>query len=207
MEAPRNVFDAKSLIASRERLKQLEAEFFKRALEEGALYLNLGSGRRVLQGFVNVDRYTVLPSMLKADIYRLPIRSETADGLFSAHSLEHLPIRRARLALKDWYRILKPAGTLLLSMPDIDIIMAMLLRKDLPVKMRQWYMHTLFGYQTDMESNMANEDPPVDPGQFHTCGYSKRTLMEELEGIGYKIQECENYEGYGTPGVYVVASK
>jgi hypothetical protein len=68
-------------------------------------------------------------------------------------------------------------------------------------------MYTLFGYQADMEAPKGNEDPPVDLGQFHTCGYSKRTLVEEMQTLGYRILEAENYDGYGTPGVYVLATK
>ena len=197
----------KALVDSRERLKSLEAELFKKASQDSGIYLNLGSGRRILQGFVNIDRYTVQPAMLKADIYKLPLKSDTADGMFSAHSLEHLPIRRSHLALRDWYRVMKIGGTLLLSMPDIDMIMTILLRKDLSPQARRWYQYTLFGYQADMECGDNVEDPPVDPGQFHTCGYSKQTMVEELHGIGFKVQEAENYEGYGTPGLYVVAAK
>lgn len=197
----------RSLVESRERLKSIEADFFQKASGGDGVYLNLGSGKRLLQGFFNIDRYTVQPSMLKADIYRLPVKSETVDGLFSAHSLEHLPIRRAVLALRDWFRVLKTGGTLLLSMPDIDMIMGVLLRKDLSAQSRRWFLYTLFGYQADMEAGSFAEDPPVDPGQFHTCGYSKGTIVEELSAIGYKIHEAENYEGYGTPGLYVVASK
>lgn len=196
----------KSYVDARERLKSIEADMFKRAVDVPGVYLNLGSGKRILQGFVNIDRYTRLPSVLKADIYKLPMKSDTADGLFSAHSLEHLPIRRAKLALKDWHRVLKPGGTLLLSMPDIDMIMGVLLRGDLNANSRRWFLYTLFGYQADMECGDV-EDPPVDPGQFHTCGYSKRTLVEEMQGIGYNIREAENYEGYGTPGVYIIAGK
>jgi len=195
------------MVESRERLKALEAEFFGRAAAGDGVYLNLGCGRRVLQGFVNIDRYMVTPSMLKADIYRLPLREGVADGLFSAHSLEHLPIRRAALALRDWHRVMRPGGTLLLSMPDIEIIMSTLLLKDLNPRAHRWFMYTLFGYQADMECGEGVEDPPVDPGQFHCSGYSKRTMAEELEGIGFRIQEIENYEGYGTPGLYVVATK
>jgi len=199
--------DLTMLVAARERLKSLEAALFEKAANREGSYLNLGSGRRVLDGFVNIDRYTVLPSMVKADIYKLPMKEESADGLFSAHSLEHLPIRRATLALRDWYRILKPGGQLLLSMPDIDVIMTTLLQKDLPTDVRRWFMYTLFGYQADMEVDRSIEDPPLDMGQFHTCGYSKRTLVEEMTVIGYKIVEAENYEGYGTPGVYILATR
>lgn len=195
------------LVDARERLKLLEADFFKRASSEDGIYLNLGSGKRTLNGFINIDRYTTLPSVLKADIYKLPFKDSSATGLFSAHSLEHLPIRRAYLALKDWYRVMKPGATLLLSMPDIDMIMATLLRKDLSVESRRWFMYTLFGYQADMECDKTLDDPVVDLGQFHTCGYSKKTLVEEMQRIGYVIQEAANYEGYGTPGLYIVATR
>lgn len=196
-----------SLVANREHLKELEAALFRRAEAEDGVFLNLGCGRRTLAGFVNVDKFSSGSGLLKADMYRLPFKNDAADAVFSAHSLEHLPIRHAFLALKDWKRALKPDGTLLLSMPDLDMIMSTLLRKDLSMHARRWFMYTLFGYQADMEASRAAEDPPVDPGQFHTSGYSRRTLVEEMEGLGYRVLEAENYDGYGTPGVYVLATK
>jgi len=199
--------DVPDLIANRERLKELEAALFKRAEAEDGVFLNLGCGKRVLAGFVNIDKFSDAGGLLKADMYRLPFKNGTVDAIFSAHSLEHLPIRRAHLALRDCRRALKPGGAFLLSMPDLDMIMATLLRKDLPTRARRWFLYTLFGYQADMEAPKSDEDPPVDPGQFHTCGYSKRTLVEEMRALGYRILEAENYDGYGTPGVYVSATK
>ena len=195
------------LVSARERLKSLEADFFDKASKSVGVYLNLESGKRTLEGFINIDRYTNNPSVLKADIYKIPLKDNSADGLFSAHSLEHLPIRRASLALRDWHRVMKPGATLLLSMPDIDMIMKVLLREDLSAHSRRWFLFTLFGYQADMECDNTAEDPPVDPGQFHTCGYSKRTIVEEMRGVGYTVLEAANYEGYGTPGLYVIATK
>jgi len=196
-----------SLVANREHLMALEDAFFNEAAASDDLYLNLGCGRRVLAGFVNVDKYSDGAEILKADMYSLPFKDDEVSGIFSAHSLEHLPIRRAYLALRDWHRVLKPGGTIVLSMPDLDMIMTTLLRPDLPRDARRWFLFTLFGYQADMEAPKSVEDPPVDPGQFHTSGYSKRTLVEEMEALGYKILEAENYDGYGTPGVYVRATK
>lgn len=195
------------LVANREHLKKLESALFKRAEAEEGVFLNLGCGKRVLAGFINVDKFCDVAGLFKADIYRLPFKGNSTDAIFSAHSLEHLPIRRAYLALRDWHRVLKPDGTVLLSMPDLDMIMTILLKKDLPMKARRWFMYTLFGYQADMEVSKSEEDPSVDPGQFHTCGYSKRTLIEEMETLGYNVLEAENYDGYGTPGVYVLATK
>jgi len=196
-----------SLVDNREHLKNLEASFFKEAVADEGLYLNLGCGKRVLEGFVNVDKYSDGAGVLKADMYLLPFKNDDVKGIFSAHSLEHLPIRRAYLALRDWLRVLAPGGIVLLSMPDLDMIMSTLLRSDLTMQARRWFMYTLFGYQADMEVPKDNEDPTVDPGQFHTSGYSKRSLVQEMEDLGYKILESNNYDGYGTPGVYVRATK
>jgi len=196
------------LIDARERLKYLETILFHRASVDHGVYLNLGCGKRILDGFINIDRYCLSdPRILRADIYRLPLGNETADALFSAHSLEHLPIRRASLALQDWYRVMKPGATLLLSMPDLDMIMRTLLQENLSARGRRWFLYTLFGYQTDMEFSRDTDDPPLDYGQFHASGYSIRTIVDEMRTVGYRIEEAANYEGYGTPGLYVVASK
>ncbi|MET4923053.1 methyltransferase domain-containing protein [Streptomyces sp. PSRA5] len=103
-----------------------------------ALDLGCGTGRVLpaLRGEVG-DRGTVLgvdvtPAMLAAaaregrgggpahlllaDCLRLPLPSRTVDGIFSAGLLDHLAEPSA--ALREWARVVRPGGTLLLFHPS-----------------------------------------------------------------------------------------
>jgi predicted SAM-dependent methyltransferase len=173
--------------------------------------LNLGCGTRLLEGFVNIDKYSKLPGVQSDDIYMLPYGtmndSMNVDVIFCAHVLEHLPIRHAKMAIKEWGRVMKTGGKLYLGIPDLEIVMTMLLNPGLDDNTRTWLMYVLFGFQTDPANRGDNLDYPVDPGQFHTSGYTKDIIVKELTAVGFNCEKVLNYDGWGTPSIWVVAKK
>jgi len=48
------------------------------------------------------------------------VEGDSMDGIWSAHNLEHLYPHEVTLALKEFYRVLKPGGILLLTVPDFQ---------------------------------------------------------------------------------------
>lgn len=197
------------LVLNRHKFETDRDALWKSAADDvdGAYRLNLGCAGIRKPGFINVDKYVPYSNVWRCDMYKLPFKDGTIDLIYSSHSIEHLPIRQAEYALHDWYRILKPGGILFLALPDLGIIMQTLLLPNLSREARRWFMYCLFGFQADMETPQNAVDPPVDPGQFHSSGFSISTLLPELQGIGYKVLEAYNYEGYGTPGLFVRATK
>lgn len=192
------------MVKNREIVIKKETDLQSYAATHTGNFLHLGCGARILPGFHNIDKYFVHPEVTNFDIFRLPDGDKTVDMIFCSHVLEHLPIRHAQMAIKEWSRVLH--GTLFLAIPDLELIMRELLCPSLPVDLRQWYMHTLFGYQVDM----GNRDPsvldyPVDPGQFHCSGWSKDTICNDLDKNGFKIKEIFNFDGWGTPSIWVEA--
>ena len=45
-----------------------------------------------------------------------------ADALWSSHNLEHLFAHEVQVALKEFHRVLKPGGILLITLPDIQAV-------------------------------------------------------------------------------------
>lgn len=82
--------------------------------------LNLGCGEETIDrpGWVNVDMHPRKPHVLKADVLALPQADDSVDGIATSHLLEHLPDTGA--ALREWRRVLKPGGELLVCVPDAD---------------------------------------------------------------------------------------
>ncbi|ACH40712.1 glycosyltransferase, WfgS family [Citrifermentans bemidjiense Bem] len=87
----------------------------------------------------------------------------TFQEIYASHILEHLDYQRELLStLKEWHRVLKPFGTLYLSVPDLDVLARLLLDKErLNVDDRFAVMRIMFGghmNQHDFHATGLNED-------------------------------------------------
>lgn len=60
----------------------------------------------------------------------LPIETGTAEVIYSAHTLEHVPDDAVRNVLAEAYRALKPGGYLRVVVPDADLMLRAYLRGD-----------------------------------------------------------------------------
>jgi len=181
-------------------------ESIKKLPKSGGLYLHLGCGPHILDNWINIDKYYEDPRVIKEDIYNLDCKE--VDGIYSSHSLEHLPIRHARLALKNWYKILKKGGVLYLAIPDLEETMRKILDSTITFTHRYfWYMHCLFGYQTDSSNTSPSLDSEIDLGQFHTCGFTEELIRFYLNEDGFKVRELFKYDGWSTPSIYLEAEK
>jgi predicted SAM-dependent methyltransferase len=117
--------------------------------------LNLGSGPRVVPGWVAIDRSPSIAlhrvPLLRAALRRagvlaegqlapwpkevvrrdlrapLPYPAASADAIYSSHTLEHLYLDEARRVLAECHRVLRPGGVLRLALPDARAFAAALL--------------------------------------------------------------------------------
>lgn len=112
--------------------------------------LNLGCGPRHLEGFVNVDlagNWSGKEPDLSHDIREpLPFPDESAEEIHAYHVLEHMWRWEAEDALKDWQRVLRPGGLLVLEMPCLDKIFGIMQRcvtegRPLPLRMTLWGLY------------------------------------------------------------------
>ena len=176
--------------------------------QAGQIFLHLGCGPKIFDKWINIDKFYDDPKVLKQDCYNPEFLEYSIDGIYSSHTLEHMPIRQARLALKNWFKILKPGGKLFLAIPDMEETMRIILDTSVPFYLRYtWFMYVLFGYQTSSSEIDPPLDVPVDPGQFHTCGFTEELIRFYLEDDGYIIKELCHYDGFDTPSMYIEAFK
>lgn len=58
---------------------------------------------------------------IKADVTDLSMfASGSMDWVFSSHVLEHVPLSKIPDTLREWMRVIKPGGNLILYLPDMD---------------------------------------------------------------------------------------
>jgi SAM-dependent methyltransferase len=142
--------------------------------------LNLGCGDKILPGYVNVDiapvREGKSPDVL-SDLRKLPFADEYADEVLSVHVIEHFYHWEAVEVLKEWVRVLKPGGTLILECPNLLTAAKNLVRQPhqgaLPGLEGQGTMWVLYG------------DPAwKDPLMCHKWGYTPQSLGQLMQESG-----------------------
>jgi predicted SAM-dependent methyltransferase len=96
-----------------------------------AMRINLGSGERPLEGWVNVDALPDAPGVdVVADIVEpLPFDSASADALYASHLLEHVSTDDVPGVLAEWRRVLRPGGVLMIAVPDLEVIARMIVER------------------------------------------------------------------------------
>jgi predicted SAM-dependent methyltransferase len=98
-------------------------EFINSKRIEGKKLLNVGCGPYPKPAFINLD-YWWNPSI---DICwniaekKYPLAAESLEGIFTEHCLEHIPYEKCVENIHEFYRLLKPNGTVRIVVPDAEI--------------------------------------------------------------------------------------
>ena len=113
-----------------------------------------------------------------SDLSRFP--SDAFGRIYVSHVLEHVPHVRVRRTLAGLFRILRPEGTLYVSVPDLETLCRLMLSPRLS-RGNHWYvMRMMFGGQTD-----AND--------FHYVGWTFELLDAALRETGFtRIRRVES---------------
>jgi GT2 family glycosyltransferase len=85
------------------------------------LCLNLGCGRRKLEGFINIDnRAEVDPDVVCDVTCRIPYKDNSIDLIQADDFLEHVPQNKVIFVMEEIWRVLKPGGVFKSSTPDAE---------------------------------------------------------------------------------------
>ena len=87
------------------------------------LMINCGSGQRPFDSppWVNVDIQEKYKPDFVADWRSMPMFTDgSADVIVAHHTIEHVGCGEARPFFKEAYRILKPGGSLIITVPDVE---------------------------------------------------------------------------------------
>lgn len=133
--------------------------------------LNLGCGEKRLRGYINVDLYGTPDEY--HDFTKLPYPENSVDEILGVHILEHIFISKIEETLKNWYKVLKTGGRLILEMPDLKKILGFF-QKDDPNLFKT--MYALYGKEV---GSGRVED-------VHKWCWTFATLKPILEHIGFK---------------------
>lgn len=143
--------------------------------------LNLGCGDKILEGFVNVDvveaRAGRRPDVI-CDLHRLhPFADASADEVMAIHVVEHFWRWEVADVLREWLRVLKPGGRMVLECPNLQSAARELLadprqraRADQAGQRSMWVFYG---------------DPAwKDPLMIHRWGYTPESLADLMQEVG-----------------------
>lgn len=132
--------------------------------------LHLGSGKKLIHGFVNVDIDPSVGADVIDDVFALAkFDCNSADYIYCSHCLEHSSRETSAKALMRWFDVLKPGGMLRVAVPDIAAAF-------------EWYRMT--GKLEDVKGLIwGGQKTQYD---FHYTGWDERTLALCLESVGFK---------------------
>lgn len=130
--------------------------------------LHLGCGKKHWPGFVNIDFQN---SDIDCDIRKLPFCDEMADEAHAIHVIEHIQRFEVLETLKEWRRVLKESGMLVLELPCLDKIIPFLARRETNPRMTLW---ALYG-----DPNYKNEH------MMHKWCYTKEEMINLMIEAGF----------------------
>jgi predicted SAM-dependent methyltransferase len=143
--------------------------------------INLGCGFDRRPGYLNIDFQQFHEPDLVADVRNLAmLPSAGYDEIVAQDVLEHLPRADALRTLKEWARLLRPGGVLLLRLPDLVGLLGLFVgrpgRED-----QEELVQCLFGTQ-------------AYDGDFHQNGFTEVLLRHYLHEAGFAAVHFEHMD-------------
>ena len=157
-----------------------ESRFLPKKTQQ-PIKLNLGCGDKIISGYINVDivaaRAGKQPDVI-CDLHDLKVfESNSVDEILAVHVVEHFWQWEATDILKEWTRVLKPGGKMILECPNlISAAQEFLKNPDISA---------LGGNEGQRSMWVFYGDPAWrDPLMIHRWGYTPKSLATLMNSAG-----------------------
>lgn len=146
------------------------------------LKLNLGSGNNLISGFINIDKYDKEADMLldMADIHTV-FQPDSVEEIVCYQALEHTPWNQLEHILSSCYVVLKKGGTLLIEVPDMDVIARWILERGID----QVVQDNIYGGYHRPWDRERYPDADFHAGSIHYQAFNFKKLEDALLKAGF----------------------
>jgi predicted SAM-dependent methyltransferase len=146
--------------------------------------LHLGCGGMRWQDFINVDLHPHVSSIqdssrsgcaadVFADIRALGLADNSIDEIFTSHTIDHFTRWVAIDMFKDWHRMLKTGGTMIIEVADF-------------VRCILWLLHPNHEKRIAAKNQFYGNQWDKIEFETHRYLWSSRELIEVLHDIGFR---------------------
>ena len=137
--------------------------------------LNLGCGKHLKQGYINIDLYSQTDGVVIQDIRKLLdyYKPGTIDEIYASDVIEHISHKEVKEVLSTWCSLLKPGGKIYIKTPDALKQAQCLLDGTWNVEI---YSHMVYGGQ-------ENE------GNIHLTTFTMEHLEKLLKSNGITVYD------------------
>jgi SAM-dependent methyltransferase len=143
------------------------------------LKLHLGCGSNLLEDYINIDKYNPKADMMM-DACELDYPDDSVDEIFTSHMVEHLTCPEFMKALKEWKRVLKGEGKLVIRCPNFEKHLRDWLNADYRKRWgeRNEGVNVILGFQD------------AGPGHLNRNIFTSDRLSDLVSRAGFEIMEC-----------------
>ncbi len=124
------------------------------------------------------------PDIIGTMLDMAAVESGSVDALYSAHNIEHVYAHEVPVVLKEFFRVLRHDGFLVITCPDLQSICA-LVAED---KLRDPAYQSPAGPITPLDI-LYGHGEALAHGHFfmaHKCGFTLKTLTQSLQEAGFQ---------------------
>lgn len=136
----------------------------------------------------------VQPDIIGTITDMVAVESDSFDAVWSSHNLEHLYPHEVPLALAEFYRVIKPAGFVAMTMPDVEQIARQILAGGLD----ETAYVSKAGPITPLDMLYGLRSALAEGNLFmaHRTGFTTKVLGQALDAAGFKMINVQQDKSY-----------
>jgi predicted SAM-dependent methyltransferase len=152
---------------------------------------------------LDIDK-NVNPDIVGTMLDMSVVADASVDAVFSSHNIEHLYPHEVPLALKEFLRVLRPEGFVVITCPDLQSVCA-LVAED---KLTETAYTSPAGPITPLDILYGHRPAMAQGNLFmaHRCGFTQKVLIGTLQTSGFAMVASKR-RGHPYYDLYAVATK
>lgn len=125
----------------------------------------------------------VEPDIVASIVDMSEVKSESVDAVWSAHNLEHVYAHEVPVVLRGFFRVLRPGGEVLITLPDLQGVAELIVADKLEGigASRHWPtvapLDMVYGHRSAIQQGRE--------GMAHRTGFTQRSLTDRLRQAGF----------------------